>query len=729
MRITIKAKLAAAFGAILLMLAGIVWLAITNLSAANTRTEELVQVHHERVELSVQIQESVARLGRTIGIVMLAQDENARLASIATAEGINREIDEAYKELYALAGEDGRKILNEFNANRDKVKATLNEVFALALENSFSNAVELSISGTRSALHAAEAAVDSLVTAAVRNPAMDSGEFKLLASDLKRELVHAVRREHYTITLTEDEKTEEQAQKAFGSISKARTMLDSLEVSAGGYARAEFGHLRESVQHLETAINEVISLGRRNSEHEAEVLLAEVLVPLANANDELLEQFATRSHNNMHIAEETALSEYLASRNLLLVGTGIAFFIGISAAIWISTSLSRNLRRAIEVAERVGRGDLSVDASPTSDDEIGDLLQAMNRMNVSMRDITGVAESISNGDLTVVTRRRSDVDALGIALESMIGKLREVISNADTSSAGVAEGANAMSTTAEQLNQGSTEQAAAAEQASASMEEITANIRQSSDNAAQTEKIATQSAKEAADSGKAVDEAVRAMKTIAEKINIIQEIARQTDLLALNAAVEAARAGQHGKGFAVVASEVRKLAERSQQAAGEISELSGRTVEVSQKAGDMLSALVPSIQRTADLVQEISAAAREQNIGVEQINAAIRELDAVIQQNASASTEAASVSDQLATQSEQLRGVISFFRLEEGGNTNPPLSRSARSLPRRSSAPIVAETVTSAAAEHANGQPNGKVNGAILDLESDTVSDADFVRY
>jgi methyl-accepting chemotaxis protein len=200
----------------------------------------------------------------------------------------------------------------------------------------------------------------------------------------------------------------------------------------------------------------------------------------------------------------------------------------------------------------------------------------------------------------------------------------------------------------------------------------------------------------------------------------------------LNAAVEAARAGQHGKGFAVVASEVRKLAERSQQAAGEISALSGKTVEVSQRAGEMLAALVPSIQRTADLVQEISAATREQNVGAEQINEAIRELDAVIQQNAAASTEAASVSEQLASQSEQLRGVISFFRLgDEGRAATPaaapapgrPAARPAAAAPkaRRSgsrAAPVAAVAIPASAAGA----------GVALDLGGD-MAEADFERY
>ena len=282
-------------------------------------------------------------------------------------------------------------------------------------------------------------------------------------------------------------------------------------------------------------------------------------------------------------------------------------------------------------------------------------------------EVTSLANRLSQGDLTVDVhvRGRDEIGQLTEAFRNMVVKLREVVTNVRAVSDNVASGAQELSGGAHQISQGATEQAASIEETSSSMEQMTANIRQNSDNAQQTEKIAHKSAADAKESGQAVTETVSAMKEIASKISIIEEIARQTNLLALNAAIEAARAGEHGKGFAVVASEVRKLAERSQTAAGEISNLSASSVGIAEKAGEMLAKLVPDIQKTSELVQEITAASAEQNSGAEQINKALQQLDQVIQQNASGAEELASTSEELSSQSEQLQTTIAFFKIAE----------------------------------------------------------------
>ncbi len=298
------------------------------------------------------------------------------------------------------------------------------------------------------------------------------------------------------------------------------------------------------------------------------------------------------------------------------------------------------------------------------------LLPALTFLMEAMQEITNVAKEIADGNLTVQVKERSEKDELMQALALMVEKLGEIVNNVLQAANQVATGSEEMSATSEQISQGAAEQAASAEEVSSSMEQMISNIKQNADNAQQTEKIAVKSASDAKEGGNAVAETVSAMKEIATKISIIEEIARQTNMLALNAAIEAARAGEHGKGFAVVAAEVRRLAERSQNAAGEINRLSASSVQVAEEAGQMLAKMVPDIQRTADLVQEISAASKEQDTGAEQINQAIQQLDQVIQQNASASEEMSSTSEELSGQSQQLLEVISFFRLAEEGRKN-----------------------------------------------------------
>ncbi len=325
--------------------------------------------------------------------------------------------------------------------------------------------------------------------------------------------------------------------------------------------------------------------------------------------------------------------------------------------------LQRQVAMLVEKLDAFSQGDLSLQVVAERQDEMAKIVESLNKVLQNLRGLAQAAETIAQGDLTGNVKVLSEKDTLGKSLAAMIEKLRTVVSDVKSAADNVASGSEQMSTGSEQLSQGTTEQAASAEEASSSVEDMSATIKQNADNAQQTEKIALKSAADALESGNAVSESVAAMKDIAGRISIIEEIARQTNLLALNAAIEAARAGEHGKGFAVVAAEVRKLAERSQTAAGEISKLSSSSVQVAERAGSMLTKLVPDIQKTAELVQEISAACKEQTSGADQINSAIQQLNQVIQQNASAAEEMSTTAEELSSQAEQLQDTVSFFKV------------------------------------------------------------------
>ncbi|MGX5667693.1 methyl-accepting chemotaxis protein [Rhizobium daejeonense] len=441
-------------------------------------------------------------------------------------------------------------------------------------------------------------------------------------------------------------------------------MFEEMAATASAATRDYWQQLRIAIEAFEASdkrIHQLVSLGNTT---EAARMSSNEGRDAANALTKKLDEGVQMNRDRLEDAKAEADAEYQSTRTLLISLSVFAIIVATITAFWIALGISAGLRKITHVAEAVAIGDLDQSVEIKTNDEIKDLVDTINRMTGNLKEMATVADQISNGDLTVTPKPQSEKDTLGLALLRMVERLRGVVADALSASDNVSSGSQELSASSEQLSQGATEQAASAEEASASMEQMAANIKQNADNAAQTEKIARQSAKDAEVSGEAVNRAVAAMRTIAEKISIVQEIARQTDLLALNAAVEAARAGEHGKGFAVVASEVRKLAERSQSAAAEISAMSGETVQSAQDAGEMLNRLVPDIRKTAELVAEISAACREQDIGASQINEAIQQLDKVTQQNAGASEEMSATSEELAAQAEELQTSIAFFKVE-----------------------------------------------------------------
>ena len=275
----------------------------------------------------------------------------------------------------------------------------------------------------------------------------------------------------------------------------------------------------------------------------------------------------------------------------------------------------------------------------------------------------GIVHEVASGNLGVtVALRAGDRGSLLHAMKTMVDKLSSVLGEVGDSANALTRASEEISATAQSLSQATSEQAASVEQTSASVEQMSASIAQNTENAKVTDAIASKAAGEASEGGQAVISTVQAMRQIAQKIAIIDDIAYQTNLLALNAAIEAARAGEHGKGFAVVASEVRKLAERSQVAAQEIDEVATSSVQLAERAGQLLGEMVPNIKKTSNLVQEITAASEEQNAGLQQITAAVSQVSNATQQNAAGAEELASTAQEMSSRAEELQQTISFFR-------------------------------------------------------------------
>jgi methyl-accepting chemotaxis protein len=764
MKVTIGKRIGFGFAAILTILLATGLFAVLEMKKAATGAQHLSAEYVPEIELAVRLQTAAAKAALNVRSYGLTGNPTY----LETARKSFADVDSALKSLESLATSS----INLRQLGQDIARArSLHDTYAQLVEETARTTAD----GAQNVVTARDAA-ETLLTSLraliedqhtklrLETAAADSGQAvrermqKIEVFDRLTELFFATRVAYYRSLLDRDIRPLKSVLADFPKLNEELASVAPLVRTAEGVKR--LSEVRSNLaKYRDCAQTQIDSLVRSE----------ELQLRRGKANDEfvacvngLVDTALVTTRDISNHSTESLLNAY----RVTVICVIAAVLVGLALSIWITRLISRPILRATRAIESVATGDLSQTIAVQSEDEVGQICGAINRMVENLRRAASVAEEISNGNLAVQPTVLSDKDTLGNALQKMVGNLqntasiaeqishgnlrveakllsdkdtfgralnemvknlRTIVSEVTKASDNVAAGSEEMSATAQQLSQGAAEQAASAEETTASMEQMTSSIQQNADNARQTDRLASQAAVDAQESGEAVGKTVKAMKEIAAKIDVIEEISRKTDLLALNAAVEAARAGEHGKGFAVVASEVRKLAERSQIAAAEITRLTTSGVTLAEGAGAMLVKLVPDIRKTAGLVQEIAAASAEQNTGAAQVNKAIQQLDQVIQQNSSASEEMASTAEELSSQAQQLQASIAFFKIDDAARDRSVTSRIVR-------APRTAPHANGSIAPAGRAPGSSESNGKTITLEDAFTSgasahDKEFERY
>lgn len=617
-------KMTLGFGSVLLIVAVAVVILVINMLSVQTLAHEMDNEYLPEVEIATELERNALQTMYNMRAYSLNFSEEYLAAGFEFIAAIQEEIKKAealstqYPELVKLkeSTAEVKKNLAEYMNLGDQTEAVVNRILELRTELDKS-AAEFKAQ-TASFLMSQEEQYDEDLAAGKNNAALRERVRKIYLINDIIDLGNEARVNAFKAQLNVDYQVAEKAVeylydidadlKELKAMTRKQQNLD--EMSRIDAARLSYAAGMTEIADLYKRLEDINT--RRGAAADS------VLAAAQNVSAAGLSQTVDKAQQS--VATIQLLMQIIA------VGFTLAIIISVLIALFLTLSITRALRKGVDFAQELSEGNLTTELNVNQRDEIGMLAEA---------------------------------------LRDMKDKLKEVVVEVRNSSLMVSQGSQQLASTAEQISQGATEQASTAEEVSSSMEEIGASIRQNTDNASQTEKIATKAAEDAELGGAAVLDAVDAMNLIAEKIKVIEEIARNTNLLSLNAAIEAARAGEHGKGFAVVASEVGKLAANSQAAANEILELANTSVQKADNAGEKIKDIIPDIRRTADLVQEISATSIEQNTGAEQVNQVMIQLDQVIQQNAAAAEESSSMSEELSSQAEKLLEMIGFFTVDD----------------------------------------------------------------
>ena len=624
----IQTKLIGSFGLMLALCATTAFFGVQKLSHSNDRITSFVSGPFTQAGTLSTLLASAAAAQQAVSNIALSNDDQVMAEQRKRFDESVARLATSLADLSRLEAPENRESIAALSEQIDRFEGLAVKAMDLAQKNGSARAYEMIT--TKTSPDGARLDV-SMATLRDELVWLDAPEEAItLGGQLRADVAGYRRMLLMSIIEVKDDQLKVIQRDVAATVQRIDTKLARLKsvLEQAGFAPPALPRVLQRWSAYKEPGAQLLGLGLENTTYRSAEILRREILPLFAVIEKGIADVAARKTREVNAISSSNEAAFVSTRLLLIVmGIGTVL-IGAVAAFWIARTIGRGLKLSMHHARMIGEGDVSKPIPHHDRDEVGLLLGAMSNMRE---------------------------------------QLNAIVTDVRASAEQVASSSAQSAVTAEQLSSGSTEQAAASEQASAAVEEMTANVRQNSDNATQTERIAASAAQSAERSGLAVAKSVEAMQTISERIAIVQEIARQTDLLALNAAIEAARAGGHGKGFAVVASEVRKLAERSRSAAAEIGTLSEETLIVAEEAGALLGRLVPDIQRTAELVSEISAACREQSVGAEQINQAILQLNDVTQANAGAANEMSATAVQLSAEAGRLSERASFFQTEEPG--------------------------------------------------------------
>ncbi len=675
--LTIRTKLIFAFSFLVVITLGVFVMGTANLSGMNDQIDRISSETSNKIKVAARINQDILFISRAEKNLVLAQTESEMQEYATAIESRKVALQQRILQLNDLVDEDGRTALQNFQSKWKEYNRTLDKIIEFSMLNSNMKASNLSQGDANKIFDQAVLSL-TMIRDNFKNKADQSGATSSIVNSVYLsssllETLRDIQSAEKDFILAEDIKTMDKiALQLEGFRIKGEQLISGLTRTITSLEdKLAFEQFKKEYNQYKNLSEEVIRLASENGNKKAFELSTGEARSLHDEATAAMALIVDKNDRQLEIDAAESDANYASARNGMILLTLIAVAVSALIAYWIINSISKSIAEAKQALSKVAEGDLSSDVEIRNEDEIGDLLKALQRTVVKLREI--------------------------------IGSVRGAVEN-------IASASQQLSSSSQEVAQGASEQAASAEEVSSSMEEMSSTIQQNTDNASQTEKIAMKASETMELTNSSVSRTVQSMREIAEKINVIGEIANKTDLLALNAAVEAARAGEHGKGFAVVASAVRKLAESSQLAANEINGLTEDSVQVSEKSGELLKEIVPDIQRTAQLVQEISASSREQSTGAEQVNMAIQQLNEVTQRNASAAEEMATSSEELASQAQELESTISFFKVDEKAvNKTKVKDRSAAKLPK------------------SEGEKSDA--GYAISFDGDAVNDEDFEAY